>query len=93
MQVLHREAWRRWPVEAWDLGREEPQLPPDTARPVLASSRSEPATASVTSLPAERSRHDASEDEIAGEDIAAGNGVPAPNLRPATLHPASRRTR
>jgi membrane glycosyltransferase len=29
MQVLHREAWRRWPVEAWDLGREEPQLPPE----------------------------------------------------------------
>ena len=38
MQALHREAWRRWPVEAWDLGREEPQLPPEASRPGLAAS-------------------------------------------------------
>jgi len=38
MQVLHREAWRRWPVEAWDLGREEPQLPPEI-RPLLATTQ------------------------------------------------------
>lgn len=30
MQLLHREAWQRWPVESWDLGGGEPQLPPDT---------------------------------------------------------------
>ncbi|MEY2935330.1 MAG: glucans biosynthesis glucosyltransferase MdoH [Pseudomonadota bacterium] len=30
MQQLHREAWQRWPVESWDLGSDEPQLPPDT---------------------------------------------------------------
>jgi membrane glycosyltransferase len=91
MQLLHREAWRRWPVEAWDLGREEPQLPPDTARPVLASS-SEPPSASVTPLTAERSRHDADE-EAPREDAPSGNGGAVPSLRPATRHPASRRSR
>lgn len=30
MQPLHRQAWQHWPVESWDLGREEPQLPPET---------------------------------------------------------------
>lgn len=25
---LHHEAWRRWPVESWELSRERPQLPP-----------------------------------------------------------------
>jgi membrane glycosyltransferase len=29
MRELHREAWQHWPVESWDLGREEPRLPPD----------------------------------------------------------------
>jgi membrane glycosyltransferase len=32
MQRLHREAWRRWPVETWDLEREQPQEPPETPR-------------------------------------------------------------
>jgi membrane glycosyltransferase len=29
MSLLHREAWRVWPVESWQLGREQPQLPPE----------------------------------------------------------------
>jgi membrane glycosyltransferase len=33
MQILHRDAWRRWPVESWDLGREEAQVPADTPAP------------------------------------------------------------
>jgi membrane glycosyltransferase len=37
MQILHREAWQHWPVESWDLGREEPQVPPETSRPALAA--------------------------------------------------------
>ena len=41
MQQLHREAWQRWPVESWDLGGDEPQLPPDTtgSRPSAPASR------------------------------------------------------
>jgi membrane glycosyltransferase len=31
MQQLHREAWRHWPVESWDVGGEAPLLPPETA--------------------------------------------------------------
>lgn len=30
MRLLHREAWRKWPVESWRLSRERPQLPPET---------------------------------------------------------------
>jgi membrane glycosyltransferase len=30
MQQLHREAWRHWPVESWDVGSEAPLLPPET---------------------------------------------------------------
>lgn len=33
MRWLHREAWRHWPVESWQLAREQPQLPPE---PVVA---------------------------------------------------------
>ncbi len=92
MQVLHREAWRRWPVEAWDLGREEPQLPPEAGQK----------RASVTSLPSERTEYGF---DPAGADEAAtpaSNGsspsdqagdVVAPSFRPATLQPASRRGR
>ncbi len=29
MRWLHDEAWRHWPVELWQIGRELPQLPPD----------------------------------------------------------------
>lgn len=29
MRWLHREAWRHWPVESWQLVREQPQLPPE----------------------------------------------------------------
>jgi membrane glycosyltransferase len=29
MRWLHREAWRHWPVESWQLAREQPQLPPE----------------------------------------------------------------
>jgi membrane glycosyltransferase len=28
LRRLHREAWRRWPVESWDLARLRPQTPP-----------------------------------------------------------------
>jgi membrane glycosyltransferase len=94
MQVLHREAWRRWPVEAWDLGREEPQLPPDTARPVLASSNPNPARAPLSTLPAERPRQDPmASTEGDDVDVTPPAGTIAPSLRPATLHPASRRSR
>jgi membrane glycosyltransferase len=95
MLVLHREAWRRWPVEAWDLGREEPQLPPDTARPVLASSNATPARATVATLPAERPRQQEAVEPSPGEDRGAtpAAGTIAPSFRPATLHPASRRSR
>jgi membrane glycosyltransferase len=27
MRTLHRDAWRRWPVESWQMSREQPQLP------------------------------------------------------------------
>jgi hypothetical protein len=37
MEQLHREAWQHWPVESWDLGREEPQLPPEASEPRLPS--------------------------------------------------------
>lgn len=36
LRRLHREAWRRWPVESWSQGRERPQLPPEPDR--IASS-------------------------------------------------------
>ncbi|MDB4990735.1 MAG: glucosyltransferase MdoH [Myxococcaceae bacterium] len=32
MRWLHREAWRHWPVESWQLAREQPQLPPEPTR-------------------------------------------------------------
>jgi membrane glycosyltransferase len=31
MHWLHRHAWRSWPVESWELGRDQPQLPPTPA--------------------------------------------------------------
>ena len=31
MLQLHREAWRHWPVESWDVGGEAPLLPPESA--------------------------------------------------------------
>jgi membrane glycosyltransferase len=31
MYWLHRHAWRSWPVESWQLGRDQPQLPPGPA--------------------------------------------------------------
>jgi hypothetical protein len=98
MQVLHREAWRRWPVEAWDLGREEPQLPPETARPVLAAS-SGTSSSAVASLPSsDRARQSSVElgadDAVsAGSNGAIANDAIAPSFRPATRQPASRRTR
>jgi membrane glycosyltransferase len=101
MQILHREAWRRWPVEAWDLGREEPQLPPETARPVLASSKASGST--VSALSTERAFGDTSEfddtSEPEGEteedpiEATPTDGTIAPSFRPATIHPASRRSR
>jgi membrane glycosyltransferase len=30
MRTLHREAWRRWPVETWQLASAQPHLPPIT---------------------------------------------------------------
>jgi len=56
MQLLHREAWQHWPVESWDLGREKPQLPPDTtcsspaSRGAGTAPRSDPAASSVRAL-------------------------------------------
>jgi membrane glycosyltransferase len=103
MQILHREAWRRWPVEAWDLGREEPQLPPETVRPVLASSNPVPvdttapstgqAGAVVASLPAERLRNEGTEAASVDGEVTPALGTIAPGFRAATLHPASRRGR
>jgi hypothetical protein len=97
MQVLHREAWRRWPVEAWDLGREEPQLPPETARPVLATAGP---NASVATLPAvaplqATPRAEAAEidSELESADPDSSADTIAPSFRSATLHPASRRGR
>ena len=29
LRILHRDAWRRWPVESWQLAREVPHLPRD----------------------------------------------------------------
>jgi membrane glycosyltransferase len=31
LRLLHREAWRCWPVESWQLARDVPQLPRETA--------------------------------------------------------------
>jgi hypothetical protein len=64
MQVLHREAWRRWPVEAWDLGREEPQLPPET-RPASAAT---PEAAAELAEPAPESASDSVEEMDAVDD-------------------------
>jgi membrane glycosyltransferase len=98
MQVLHREAWRRWPVEAWDLGREEPQLPPETARPVLATTGPNASVATlpaVAPLPAATPRGDADEIESDRESANPDSSADtiAPSFRSATLHPASRRGR
>jgi hypothetical protein len=93
MQILHREAWRHWPVEAWDLGREEPQLPPETSRPVLAASNANQHAGSVANLSSERARQDSIDlenDEGVGQ---SSDDTIAPSFRPATLHPASRRGR
>lgn len=30
MELLHRQAWRCWPVESWDIGRESQEVPPDS---------------------------------------------------------------
>jgi membrane glycosyltransferase len=40
MRWLHREAWRHWPVESWQLARERPLVPADS-RP-YASEAPEP---------------------------------------------------
>jgi membrane glycosyltransferase len=39
LRTLHREAWRRWPVESWQMSREQPQLPrmSELRAPALAS--------------------------------------------------------
>lgn len=87
MLLLHREAWRRWPVEAWDLGREEPLVPPETLRPVLASD------ANVTELPAERTRHEATHDAPTHDAIERSSASRSTSFRPAARHPASRRSR
>jgi membrane glycosyltransferase len=31
LRTLHREAWRSWPVESWQLARDVPQLPQENA--------------------------------------------------------------
>ena len=97
MLVLHRESWRRWPVEAWDLGREEPQIPPEVVRPVPAPS------ASVSELPTERlDRVRRSQDEVeidedaepASSELPGNSGDPgSSSIRSATVPPASRRSR
>ena len=96
MLLLHRESWRRWPVEAWDLGREEPQLPPEAPRPVLAQN------VSVSDLPAEGlERSDGSLDELEADEESEPASAATPgnsgdpgssSIRPATLHPGSRRS-
>ena len=47
MRTLHRQAWRRWPVESWQLSREQLQLPHHGDRSERALTQSEPATASL----------------------------------------------
>ncbi len=51
MQLLHREAWRRWPVESWDIARRSPQVPLETG-----PERAEVETASVLPLSVPPSR-------------------------------------
>jgi membrane glycosyltransferase len=31
LRLLHRDAWRNWPVESWQLARDVPQLPKESA--------------------------------------------------------------
>ena len=38
LRTLHREAWRHWPVESWQLARHVPQLPTDDETPPLRAS-------------------------------------------------------
>jgi membrane glycosyltransferase len=38
LRSLHREAWRHWPVESWQLARHVPQLPTDDETPPLRAS-------------------------------------------------------
>ncbi|MEY4581798.1 MAG: glucans biosynthesis glucosyltransferase, partial [Pseudomonadota bacterium] len=38
LRTLHREAWRHWPVESWQLARHVPQLPNDDTPPALRTS-------------------------------------------------------
>jgi len=40
LRIMHREAWRVWPVESWKLAREVPQLPADDDfEPILRATR------------------------------------------------------
>lgn len=42
MRLLHREAWRRWPVESWELAREARHVPPEITKrsPIVADDSS-----------------------------------------------------
>jgi membrane glycosyltransferase len=85
MQILHREAWQRWPVEAWDLGREEPQLPADTLRPVASPVDEENESDEAVASPADAAREG---DKPTHEPVQA----PAQSFRslhPTPLHSAS----
>jgi membrane glycosyltransferase len=101
MLVLHREAWQRWPVEAWDLGREEPQVPPEAAGPEPGSRGASVTPLASEPLSFERREREADFDESdfetsptpASEAASAPGNVLAPSFRSATLHPASRRGR
>jgi membrane glycosyltransferase len=58
MRELHREAWRRWPVESWQMSRLDPQLPHvhigttqdlfESAERALTLTQSEPEPASTS---------------------------------------------
>jgi membrane glycosyltransferase len=39
IQLLHREAWRRWPVESWHPEPEQPRVPPDSHRDLRVTAR------------------------------------------------------
>jgi membrane glycosyltransferase len=39
MRWLHCHAWRSWPVESWQLGRDQPQLPPDLPAEALQAAQ------------------------------------------------------
>jgi membrane glycosyltransferase len=86
MQRLHREAWRRWPVESWDLERDPPREPPETPRYL-------PALAQPGALPDAAPASDGARGPLVGSDSghAPSNDASASPVRRASSAPASQR--